>query len=199
MLQVKWARVGGVALLAGWLAAALGTSSVGLAAGVRGKGTTRQDPTQNRPEAIPKDEYTSSGDPDANITKLTKEKLELLREREEKIRTAMQAGKAKLPEFDDATLDVLRAELEVLEKPSLRIAAHEKIVAILKRHEQDAFDSGAAKMRSTDQSGLVSAYSRYVHAKLRRINAELALEKERSALQKEMGTTSTDSKAASTK
>ena len=99
---------------------------------------------------------------------------------------------------DNATLQVLWAQLGVLDKPSLRIATLEKIVAIRLRQEKEAEQQGASKVRPNDFNAFLSAHGSYIHIKIERIEAQLSLEHERSSLKKEVGDQGTDSKTAKT-
>jgi len=131
------------------------------------------------------EDFKSSGDPNANIAALKKEKLETVQMREEFLRSASQAGKAKQSQLDHITLDLLNAQLELIEKPSLRIETREKIITILKRQEAQAEQDLIKVQRSSDIDGLVGAHGKATVARLRRINAQLDLERERAALEKE--------------
>ena len=166
-----------------------------LAAGYRNKQNPSQG-TQQPQQPLPPDEYKSSGDPDDNIMSLLKEKLETLRQREELVRKGFAAGKQTQQQVDSATLQVLDAELGVLDKPSLRIATLEKIVAIRIRQEKEAEQEGAGKARPNDYNALLSAHGGYIRIKIGRIDAELGLERERSSLKKEVAEQSGDSKTA---
>lgn len=158
----------------------------------------QQQPDTQEPQAP--DEYKSSGDPDDNIMTLLKERLETLRQREDYVRKGYAAGKQTQHDVDRASLAVLWAQLDVLDKPSLRIATLEKMVAIHIRQEKEVQQESAAKLRPSNDvnsiNAFLSAQGNYSRAKIDRIDAQLRLERERSALKKEVAEQSADSKTA---
>mgnify|MGYP000858752123 CR=1 FL=1 len=142
-------------------------------------------PTVAAPETppLPMPKETVLGeDPRANINSLKREKLEILRQREDLLRRALAAGQATQNQVDDATMDALRMELELQDRAHLRIIALEKIVEIRKRFEEDAeTELNTKQPKGNDARNVVSAHGRYVQARLRRINAQMDLEQERAA------------------
>lgn len=151
----------------------------------RGKRPTASSSTSSAPETPPvpmPKETTLTEDPKANVIALQREKLELLRQREDLLRRAMAANQATQAQVDDASLDALRLEVELQDRPPLRLIAMEKIVEIRKRIEDEAESALSTKQpKGNDARNVVAAHGRYVQARLRRINAQIDLEQERAA------------------
>jgi hypothetical protein len=177
----------GCLVLIGCLACAIWSQSDAAAPRTRKPGSGGQTgtppgkpiPVDAEPETPePKDTVKLTDDHEANIQALQRERLETLRKREEIIRQEAAKGNATQREIDRAAIDNLRAELDFQDRPHLRIMAWEKLVAALKRQEDEA-DKNFEKARLKDAASAIAAYDRYVGARVSRIRAQIDLEKER--------------------
>jgi len=118
-------------------------------------------------------------DHDANIKALQEKKLEILHERQNVMEEANKYGKASQNQMDQATLDALRFELELQDRPHVRIGILEQMLTILQRFETDAEE--AFTRARTDPNAVVGAHGRYTHARITRLNSQISLEKEKIA------------------
>lgn len=192
----QWKSVGVVAwaVMLGWLVAVAGqeVAVAAVPAPSRGKAPVapqgRPTPTvpgktpaaQDQEQLTPVKEAVLTDDHSANVDALQKQKYELLHLHTELLKRAMTAGQASQREVDRAALDEIRMELEMQERPHLRIAAIERQIEILKRIESEAEKDASLPQKKA--SGMVSSYGKVIGAKITRINAQLNLEREYIAL-----------------
>ncbi len=102
------------------------------------------------------------------VKELQKERIATLKEAVESITDLYQNQRAPHEEVSEATLMLLKAELEVAEKVADRITLYKKIVDVLKRDE----DIQEARRRGSR----VTTYS-VLKVKARRLEAEIDLER----------------------
>jgi hypothetical protein len=123
-----------------------------------------------------------------NIEALQREKIEALRNRVDMLTRGASLGRVTPNQLDHATLDQLQAELEVQDRPHLRIQTLKKIIELRQKIEEEA-KQGASTPRGKpgDVGPWLAAHGRYTSAKLARINAQLALEREQIAPPDEKG------------
>jgi hypothetical protein len=106
----------------------------------------------------------------ARLTKLLKERLAILKQIAAAVEKAHRGGLVPLERVFEATEAVLNAEFDLCESDKERIAVHEKLVTLAKQREESI-----AKLV---QSAAVPA-SALLKAKVRRLDAEIALERAR--------------------
>ncbi len=121
-----------------------------------------------------------------NLEALQREKLEALRNRLEMLTRAMSVGRATQGQLDHATIEQLQAELELQDRPHLRIQTMKRIVELRQKIEEEAKQGlNTPRGKPGDVNAWLGAHGRYTSAKLARINAQMALEREQIALQNE--------------
>ena len=148
-----------------------------------------QQPIAEAELALPQ-ESTLGEDHQKNIEALQREKLDVLRNRVEMLTRAMSVGRSSQAQLDHATLDQLQAELDLQDRPHLRIQTLKKIIELRQKIEEEA-KQGAATPRGKpgDVNAWLASHGRYTSAKLARINSQLALEREQIGLEGEKGKT----------
>jgi len=138
------------------------------------------------PESTGPQDTLLGEDHQKNLETLQQERLETLRQRLELLTRAFSVNRATEDQVDHATLEQLQAELDVQDRPHLRVQTLKKIVTLRQKFEDLAKQRGTNKAAKTgDPSAIVSAHGRYVGARLARINAQMALERELLAQEKE--------------
>ena len=154
----------------------------------RGAPGRQQPPAQPQQPAadveIPAVKEAVIGDDlDQNIKALQQEKLDLIRQRVALLNRASASGQITQQQLDQAMLEQLHQELEVIDRPQLRVIALEQIVAIVTRFEEEAKKSMTPTgKKASDVGHAASLHGRYVSARLRRIDAQIRLEKEKLAI-----------------
>lgn len=153
--------------------------------------TKSQQPIAEAELALPQESVLGE-DHQKNIDALQREKLEALRNRVDMLTRAASVTRLAPGQLDRATLDQLQAELEVQDRPHLRIQTWKRIIELRQKFEEEA-KQGIAMPRGkpADPNSWLAAHGRYTSAKLARINAQLALEREQVALESEKGKTDT--------
>jgi hypothetical protein len=144
---------------------------VGFAVGVLvgGGPAAAQEPKPTAPGKVVADE----GEP-AKVKALLKERLEVLREMEKALKNSYESfGTVPLERVLQASRKVIQAELELAETAAERVALREKAVAIAKEIEKI--------LKTRHDAGTVPIYE-YLEAKAARLEAEIALERERAKL-----------------
>lgn len=130
-------------------------------------------------ERIPptkKDEQKNAGaeeDDKSKLRALLKERVEILRKNVDKVKKLHERGVAGQDAIGEANLRLYKAELDLCETPKDRIAVLEKIVNVYKEMEEritQLTKTGAASQAAIDD------------AKLNRLEAEIALEREKAKL-----------------
>src|SRR5262249_8036979 len=111
---------------------------------------------------------------DSRLKELLKEKVAALKEAAALAEKAHQSGAAPLEQVQQANRAVLDAELELCDTDKERVAVLEKIVALTKQQEEQARE---LEKKSALPAGAVIA------ARVRRIDAEIALERARARQQ----------------
>jgi flagellar hook-basal body complex protein FliE len=106
----------------------------------------------------------------ARLRGLLKERLGTAREMARQVAAAFKAGTASYSRVHQANLAVLEAELDLAETPKARVAVRERFVAAMKEVEE--------RVRQQQKAAVVPA-SALLEAKLRRLEAEIALEREK--------------------
>jgi hypothetical protein len=135
--------------------------------------------------ALPQDSVLGD-DHQKNLEALQREKLEALRSRLQMLTRAMSVGRATQGQLDHATIEQLQAELEIQDRPHLRIQTMKQIIELRQKVEEEAKQGmNAPRGKPGDVNAWLAAHSRYTSAKLARINAQMALEREQIALQNE--------------
>jgi len=184
---VGWAVLAGCLTSAGWAGPGPAVAAETRPFGPRGFVPKPRTPptTPTEPETpLPKDTVLGE-DHEKNIQAMQFEKLGLLRHRVAVLTRAMAAGQATQQQVDHATIDELRMELDLQTRPHLRVAAMEKLVELLKRFEDEAKQRVMTPKKSNDASAALSAHGRYISARLARINAQMSLEREKMAFERE--------------
>ena len=142
-------------------------------------------PANTEPEGTVPQDAVLGEDHEKNIQALQREKLDIVRQRLELLTRACAAGYATQNQVDQAKLDELRSELELQDRPHLRIIALKQIVTLLQRFEDDAKQHAAYPSKPNDVSAMLSAQGKYVGARLGRIQAQITLEKEKLSLEQD--------------
>ena len=142
-------------------------------------------PAPAEPEGtVPKDTVLGE-DHEKNIQALQHEKLDVVRQRVELLTRAAAAGQATQNQVDQATLEELRLELEIQDRPHLRVIALKQIITILQHFEDDAKSHATYPAKPNDINAMISAHGKYVSARLARIGAQISLEKEKLAIEQD--------------
>lgn len=174
----KWSLLAGAVALA-CLAQSLGQP----AAAVDRTRNVRTPPSRTKPASGSNDmglpaEATLGDDHQQNIEALQRERLEVLRHRLDVLTRAFSMGRATERQVDQATLEQLQAELEVQDRPHLRVQALTKVVEIRQKFEDEAKQRLSAPAKPGDINAMVAAHGRYISARLARIHSQVSLERE---------------------
>jgi len=146
---------------------------------------SKNQPIAEAELALPQ-ESALGEDHQKNLEALQREKLEALRSRLEVLTRAMAVGRARPGQVDHATIEQLQVELEIQDRPHLRIQTLKRIVELRQKIEADAKQGmSSPRGKPGDLNPWLAAHNRYTSAKLARINAQMALEREQIALQGE--------------
>lgn len=128
----------------------------------------------------PREPVEMGDDREANVLALQRERLGVIRHRTELIRKAFAAGHASQHQLEHAELELIRAELELQNRPHLRVEACEKLFQYYKRGEEEA-EKEVLKLVPGDARAAMATQARYTQARLARINAQINLEREKQA------------------
>jgi hypothetical protein len=173
------------------------SSRAAAAAKLKGQqpGLKNQQPAAESASAGPQDTVLGD-DHQKNIEALQRERLETLRQRVELLTRAYSVGRATEDQLDHATLEQLQTELDIQDRPHLRIQALKKIVELRQKLEQSAKDRASTPpAKASDVNAFVSAHGRYVNARLARIGAQMNLERELMGQEKEKESPKTETPA----
>jgi RNA polymerase sigma factor (sigma-70 family) len=142
------------------------------------KKDTRDNKVRDKLQAVEADDKGKEAQPEAKkpaaspkVQALLKERLDILKDMQNRAEKRYQAGQASKGELLEITLRALKGELDLCATDKERIAVHEKIVAVYKAIEQQV--GALAKLRA-------EAAGTLLEARLNRLEAEIALERVRS-------------------